>query len=459
MKKSYKKYKALYLSVAFFFVYFSFGNLPVHAAVIYDNSGVDGTLFTKPGGGNTIWSMVGATSHTYATAITQTATGVSITGAAFVRVSANQQPYQLVQLTQEGTTGVVCSSGATWSNVTGNIWQTTISGCSGNIGGIQVFSNISNTTNFDGAVTGGVTFDGTGTFMSDGLVAFQVCDSGGCTGGFTPPVVDLSTRYTSFTINQPAGTVTATGYWTASATSTQSQELRFWQVSPILGQESYASRIATTTGNFSFTFPYVDSSFQISATSTSYTLGSGVVFYSEIYQLYDGFNPFSNTGTPPLLLTSTSTSLTATSTVTVDSSDPRSLSGLPEPADCSLSAITGCIKNAAVWLFYPSSDSVDSFKGLSDTLSGKFPFAYAYGINTMRQELFEAAQTSSTTISLTFKIIPGAGTSTLTLLSPALLSAVPYSNTVKIILGWILWLLGIEYIYYRTLRSHDPNTP
>jgi len=184
-----------------------------------------------------------------------------------------------------------------------------------------------------------------------------------------------------------------------------------------------------------------------------------VTFYGEIYQLYDGFNPFSNTGTPPLLLTSTSTSITATSSVTVDSSNPRSLSGLPEPADCSLSAITGCIKNAAVWLFYPSSDSVDSFKGLSDTLSGKFPFAYAYGINTMRLELFEAAQTSTTTISLNFKIIPGHATSTLTLLSPTLLSNVPYSSTVKTILGWILWLLGIEYIYYRVLRSHDPNTP
>jgi len=270
-----------------------------------------------------------------------------------------------------------------------------------------------------------------------------------------PP--DLSTHFTSFIVNQSVGTVLATGYWSASATSSQSQEIRFWQVSPVFGQENYVSHIATTTGNFSFTFPYSDSNFQISATTTSYTLGTGVVFHSEIYQLDGSFDPFSNTGTPPILLTSTSTSITATSTVNVGS--PRSLSDLPEPSDCSLSAITGCIKNAVVWLFYPSNDSVESFKGISDTLSGKFPFSYVYDMNTMRLELFEAVETSTTTISLNFKIIPNHATSTLTLLSHDLLNSVPYSGTVKTILGWILWLLGIEYIYYRVLRAHDPHTP
>lgn len=285
--------------------------------------------------------------------------------------------------------------------------------------------------------------------------------SGFFSGGGIPIGVapNTTTRFITFVVNPTAGTVTATGYWTASTTSNQSQELRFWQVSPNLGQEAYASRLATTTGNFSFSFPYRDTTFQISATSTSYTLGTNTTFHAEIYQLYSGFNIFTYTGTLPSLITSTSTSVTATTTATVVSNNPRSLSGLPEPSDCGLSAITGCIKNAVVWLFYPSSDSVDSFKNLSSTLSGKFPFAYAYGINAMRMELFEATQTSTTTISLNFKIIPGHGTSTLTLLSPALLNAVPYSSTVKTILGWILWLLGIEYIYYRVLRSHDPNTP
>jgi len=406
MKKSYKKVYALYLSVAFFFVFFSFG-------------------------------------ISHAQASTLIVAGIASTGE--IDTSA-------------WNTATGNSAGFGYFFECGN-YPTINSHLGDNSGGFFTFSSL-NGLDLDGYLGTCPTGDIWVEFTSASQLWYsQWNKSGGTwgTGAGTP--ADTSTRFISFTVNQSAGTVLATGYWTASATSSQSQELRFWQISPVLGQESYASRIATTTGNFSFTFPYVDSSFQISATSTSYTLGSGTTFHGEIYQLYDGFNPFNNTGTPPLLLTSTSTQITATSTVTVDSSNSRSLSGLPEPSDCSLSAITGCIKNAAVWLFYPSSESVDSFKGLSDTLSGKFPFAYAYGINTMRLELFNAAQTSTTTISLNFKIIPGHATSTLTLLSPTLLSNVPYSSTVKTILGWILWLLGIEYIYYRVLRSHDPNTP
>jgi len=418
MKKSYKKYQALYLSVAFFFVFFSFGISTAHADTAVNISISSSGLWTN------FSTAMGA------------ATGGATSGTALNKYYG-LYPATTCLLGNTGSFNFTSFDGADLNN--------------------NFLPNYGNECSGQAAPS---TYDEWWSMTVGGVVYYaQAYRVSGVWSSTPPPPPDTSTRFISFTVNQSAGTVLATGYWNASATSSQSQELRFWQVTPALGQESYASRIATTSGNFSFTFPYLDSSFQISATSTSYTLGTGVTFYGEIYQLYDGFNPFSNTGTPPLLLTSTSTSITATSSVTVDSSNPRSLSGLPEPADCSLSAITGCIKNAAVWLFYPSSDSVDSFKGLSDTLSGKFPFAYAYGINTMRLELFEAAQTSTTTISLNFKIIPGHATSTLTLLSPTLLSNVPYSSTVKTILSWILWLLGIEYIYYRVLRSHDPNTP
>jgi len=449
MKKSYKKVYALYLSVAFFFVFFSFGINQAHAALVAEQpSTANNNVYTTYHSFVSLWNYQAPNSY--------------------YGVSGNSDYWVTVNIKNDGTGSnyvATLSDGASTCTASGNrsdIVNSSFANVTIHLTGCSALATVNPTVSafsfkilIDGATSGTSRVTYTSDFVSGiGEVPyFQLYT--------TDPDVpaDATTRFTSFTVNQSAGTVLATGYWTASATSSQSQELRFWQVSPVLGQESYASRIATTTGNFSFTFPYVDSSFQISATSTSYTLGSGTTFHAEIYQLYDGFNPFNQTGTPPLLLTSTSTQITATSTVTVDSSDPRSLSGLPEPADCGLSAITGCIKNAAVWLFYPSSDSVDSFKGLSDTLSGKFPFAYAYGINAMRLELFEAAQTSTTTISLNFKIIPGHATSTLTLLSPTLLSNVPYSSTVKTILGWILWLLGVEYIYYRVLRSHDPNTP
>lgn len=110
-------------------------------------------------------------------------------------------------------------------------------------------------------------------------------------------------------------------------------------------------------------------------------------------------------------------------------------------------------------LFYPTNESVQKFSYLNTSLDNKFPFAYLEEVKVLRNELFDATQTGTTTINLRFKIIPGAGTSTLQLLSKQKLEAVPYASTVKTILGWLLWLQALGYIYYRVLRSHDSNTP
>jgi len=351
--------------------------------------------------------------------------------------------------------GFVCYSydqGATWA-VTGALPSNTT------IGELQHFTPTSN------PMQNGwywlYVYDGTGGLSATvgGYISWSV--SGGVVTSnpdyFTGMTDSENSRFTSFTINPTTGYATLTGHWTASSSPSETQKLTFWQSSSVFGVESQISVFATTTGDFRFSFPFKDSSFQISATSTSYTLGTDTTFHAEIYQLYSNYDPFNNTGTPPILLTSTTTSLSATSTVSVN--NQRSLLGLPEPAECGLTAITGCIKNAGVWLFYPSRDSVDSFKELGSSLSGKFPFAYAYEINDLRQELFNAVNTGTTTIALNFKIIPGHATSTLTLLSSDMLSAVPYSGTIKTILAWILWLLAIEYIYYRVIRAHDPHTP
>jgi len=170
---------------------------------------------------------------------------------------------------------------------------------------------------------------------------------------------------------------------------------------------------------------------------------------------YDPFGQYGyNTSLYKTLLDEASATLTE---LTHDLDLPIGLFEYPE-YECSITSITGCLKNAGIWLFYPSSQKIEQFKSLSTDLQTKFPFAYAYGVNQMRQELFSASSTPQT-ISLTFKIIPGHGTSTLELISQSKLSAVPYANTVKTILGWILWLLAIEYIYYRVIRAHDPNTP
>jgi len=345
-----------------------------------------------------------------------------------------------------------------------NLCKSTNSGASWTSSGVSGLITDGHITGYTGTSDGWYwvyIYDGTGgtTATVGGYMSFSIL------GGvitinpdyFTGMTDSENSRFTTFTVDPTTGYATVTGHWTASSTPTESQQIHFWQSSPVFGKESFVSLTATTTGDFRFSFPFKDSTFQISATSTSYTLGTDVLFHAEIYQLYSNYNAFENSGTPPLLLTATTTSLSSTTTVSVNSQ--RSLLGLPEPAECGLTALTGCLKNAGVWLFYPSQDSVDSFRGLSGTLSGKFPFAYAYEINELRQELFGALNTSTTTISLNFKIIPGHATSTLTLLSSSMLSAVPYSGTIKTILAWILWLLAIEYVYYRVIRAHDPHTP
>jgi len=166
--------------------------------------------------------------------------------------------------------------------------------------------------------------------------------------------------------------------------------------------------------------------------------------YSVTGRLWDSAN---STGTPltdPIYFY-----LGATSTVSTTTQ--ANLPGSPTPIDCDTFDIGCYIKNALVWLFWPDQSSLAKFNSLS--LENSFPFAYAYQIDDLRNELFDAAETGSSTIAVT---VPNFGT--ITFLSKSMLEAVPYADLVKTILGWLLWLMGIEYIYYRILRSHDSNT-
>jgi len=270
------------------------------------------------------------------------------------------------------------------------------------------------------------------------------------------PVDDTSTRIETFTYSTTTQMANVTGFWNTHASSTE--RLSFWQSSAMLGEESYNSVTATTSGAFNFSFFFVGLPTPYNGSTTTAPFVAPYTLHADIDEVYSDFNPFTGEGTPPQTLDATSTLVSTLTHGYVDYTTGVGLQEYPE-YECSISSITGCLKNAGIWLFYPSSDSVERFKSLSDSLSGKFPFAYVYGMNTMRLELFESAQTATTTISLNFKIIPGHATSSLTLLSSSLLSNVPYANTVKTIIGFILWLMGAEYVYYRVLRSHDPNTP
>jgi len=99
----------------------------------------------------------------------------------------------------------------------------------------------------------------------------------------------------------------------------------------------------------------------------------------------------------------------------------------------------------------PASTTMQNFKSL--TLENRFPFAYAYDIGAMRNDLFNAPDAGTTTIAVT---VPGFGT--LTFLSAAMIAAVPFAATIKTILAALMWLLAAEFIYLTVIRSHNPNT-
>jgi len=139
-------------------------------------------------------------------------------------------------------------------------------------------------------------------------------------------------------------------------------------------------------------------------------------------------------------------------TTTVSTSTQSTLPGSPQPIDCDALDMGCHIKNAMVWLLWPSSESLDAFQSL--TLENTWPFSYAYEVGELRDALFTSPQTATTTVSVT---VPGFGT--ITFLSKELLESVPFAGTVKTVLGWILWFMLLEYIYYRVVRSHDTNTP
>jgi len=104
-------------------------------------------------------------------------------------------------------------------------------------------------------------------------------------------------------------------------------------------------------------------------------------------------------------------------------------------------------------LFMPSAESVNLLKTLNAEVSGKFPFAYVYDMSQMRNEIFDSPTTASTTVGVNVE-----GFGQITFLSKPMLEAVPYAGLVKTILGFLLWLMGIEYIYIRTLRAHDKTS-
>jgi len=127
-----------------------------------------------------------------------------------------------------------------------------------------------------------------------------------------------------------------------------------------------------------------------------------------------------------------------------DTSDPYSYFDI-NTIDCSITNFGGCIQYAIVWSLVPNPIAVDHFKNEVLTLVyNRAPFSYVAQarellLNTLGQDVYLATSTIAVTTPI----------GNFTLMSDSLLSAVPYSNTVKTLLGYLMWFMLANYIYYR----------
>ena len=185
----------------------------------------------------------------------------------------------------------------------------------------------------------------------------------------------------TFTYSTSTDQANITGYWEATTTPHINQRLTFWQYTALFGQSNYQQIIATTTGFFNYSFPFTEPI--ASATSTGTTTPNII----PSYVLNASLDQFDNTLAASLGYPDDSidyegykTNLDATSTIissiTLDyTATLQALLNYPE-YECGITSITGCIKNALVWLFYPTTDTITNYYKFLDLVQSKPPVGY-----------------------------------------------------------------------------------
>lgn len=118
----------------------------------------------------------------------------------------------------------------------------------------------------------------------------------------------------------------------------------------------------------------------------------------------------------------------------------------PLPVVCDTFDLGCYIKQAFAWAFLPSQESINQFQTL--TLMESFPFSYIPQLTALRPNIFE--QTNSLSI-----VLPFGSFGSITLISEQMLLNIPYSNTIKTIFSYMLWILLGTYVYRKILTIHN----
>jgi len=161
-------------------------------------------------------------------------------------------------------------------------------------------------------------------------------------------------------------------------------------------------------------------------------------------RLWDSFNATGTAYTSPR-------SFTLISSSTVSTTTQSNLPGDATPLDCSTFDVGCYIKNAFMWAFFPSDDTISQFENLN--LRGRFPFEYGFEAAEVIEEILSPESSTSTVISVQFGSFGD-----ITLLSEDLLESIPLSEQVRQAIEWLCWIGLIFVIYKRIMKVHDSQT-
>ena len=195
-------------------------------------------------------------------------------------------------------------------------------------------------------------------------------------------------------------------------------------------------------------------------TATDYGTGSTTLEIEDLADgTYDLLISFSNIGASlglspqpfPLAYVYTSFTISGSRLTATGTPSYHDATAPPDPSttylDCSLTQLDNCLKNAGLWLFVPSTDSIQNFTDLRESISTKFPFNYVSDF----KDAFATIFTSDTTQSLEITV-PFGEFGNITLLSHDLIADVPLATTIKTILTNLLWIMLVVHLYRRTLK-------
>jgi len=227
------------------------------------------------------------------------------------------------------------------------------------------------------------------------------------------------------------------------------------QFNPTGVKYEYSKRPGTTSENQIDTIPYGTLN---NGTSTINIQDLADGTYDVNITFYNFSNSFNGTERPfpkAYIYTSFTISggiLTATGTI-------EFYNALTEPPkniyqECSITAIGGCISNAFIYLFVPEAYSTNEIFTARDSLQNKAPFVYLYQVPQLWETLYTTTQTSSMSIGVTTTI------GHIDFISESQLDAIPLTNTIRTIVGYLLWVMLALLIYTETKRifNHQPTT-